>query len=208
MFFLLIFRQRARPDRFGCSLRFIGSVNYGASTGGMWNLAGDASGGPLLPGSNSCGSPGCRPIITINSDGSYAYNQECKRCTLSSTLFRNAEALKWKQVYSIAQTSKAVIPKDAGGPFGQRIGVSIGGDLGWALVVAAYVTDRTSSSDYLRYSLVILNWWVYSSLSACGKLMVGTIGTTIRPLPLTLSLSRRRSSSEACRRILVPYRSA
>lgn len=60
-------------------------------------------------------------------------------------------------VYSMAQASKAIIPKDAGGPFGQRIGVSVGGSLSWALRVGAYVTGRVSSSDWLRYSIVVMN---------------------------------------------------
>ena len=60
-------------------------------------------------------------------------------------------------VYSMAQLSKAIIPKDAGGPFAQRIGVTIGGSQGWALRVGAYVTRRASSSDWLRYSIVVLN---------------------------------------------------
>lgn len=57
----------------------------------------------------------------------------------------------------MAQASKAIIPKDAGGPYGQRIGVSVGGSLNWALRVGAYVTHRVSSADWLRYSLVVLN---------------------------------------------------
>ena len=65
-------------------------------------------------------------------------------------------------VYSMAQASKAIIPKDAGGPFGQRIGVSVGGSVGWALRVGAYVTGRSSSSDWLRYSIVVMN---------CGSLL-------------------------------------
>jgi hypothetical protein len=57
----------------------------------------------------------------------------------------------------MAQASKAVIPKDNGGPFGQRIGVSVGGSLSWALRVSAFVTGRVSSSDWDRYSIVVLN---------------------------------------------------
>ena len=60
-------------------------------------------------------------------------------------------------VYSMAQASKAIIPKDVGGPFGSRIGVSVSGSLGWALRVGAYVTGRVSSSDWLRYSIVVMN---------------------------------------------------
>jgi hypothetical protein len=57
----------------------------------------------------------------------------------------------------MAQASRAIIPKDPGGPFGQRIGVTVGGSLNWALRVGAYATGRTSSEPK-RYSLVVLNW--------------------------------------------------
>ncbi|KAE9400866.1 glucan endo-1,6-beta-glucosidase [Gymnopus androsaceus JB14] len=55
-------------------------------------------------------------------------------------------------------TWSAIIPKDVGGPFGQRIDVSVGGELSWALIVGAYVTGRVSPTDWPRYSLVVLNW--------------------------------------------------
>jgi hypothetical protein len=58
----------------------------------------------------------------------------------------------------MAQASKAIVPKDTNGPFGQRIGVTVGGNLDWALVVGAYVTGRVNPSDWSRYSLVVLNW--------------------------------------------------
>jgi len=102
----------------------------------MWNVASQSDGGPKLPGTTSCGGKGCRPIVTINSNGTYALNQE---------------------FYSMAQASKAIIPKDSGGPWAKRIGVSVGGLLNWALVVGAYVTERVNSSNWNRYSLVILN---------------------------------------------------
>lgn len=57
----------------------------------------------------------------------------------------------------MAQASKAVLPKDSGGPFGQRIGVNVGGSLSWALRVSAFVTGRASSSDWDRFSVVVLN---------------------------------------------------
>ncbi|KAJ7601883.1 hypothetical protein DFH06DRAFT_918265, partial [Mycena polygramma] len=50
--------------------------------------------------------------------------------------------------YSMAQASKAIIPVDAGGPWGKRIGVSVQGGLGWALRVGAYSTKRVSSTDW------------------------------------------------------------
>ncbi|KAF8172956.1 glycoside hydrolase family 30 protein [Mycena galopus ATCC 62051] len=115
---------------------WIGSLENFAEVGLMYNLALDGNGNPLLPGTNSCGG-GCRPIVTVNSDGSFSYNQE---------------------FYSLAQASKAIIPKDAGGPWGQRIGVSVQGSLDWALRVGAYSTKRLSSTDYNRYTLVVMNW--------------------------------------------------
>ncbi|GLB39557.1 putative glycosyl hydrolase 30 family protein [Lyophyllum shimeji] len=115
---------------------WIGSVEHNAKAGLMWNLALDGSGNPRFPGTPSCNS-GCRPLATVNSDGSYSLNQE---------------------FYSMAQVSKAVYPKDADGPYGQRIGVSVDGNLGWALRVGAFVTRRVNSADWPRYSLVVLNW--------------------------------------------------
>lgn len=104
----------------------------------MWNLALDGTGGPVLPGSDSCGG-GCRGVVQINSGGTWSVNQE---------------------FYAMAQASKAILPRDSGGPWGQRIGVSVGGSLDWALVVGAYVTGRTSSTEWNRYSIVVLNWYV------------------------------------------------
>ena len=51
--------------------------------------------------------------------------------------------------------SKGTIPKDKGGPSAQRICASVGGNSN--LVVSAFVTKRVSSSDWWRYSLVVLN---------------------------------------------------
>ena len=50
----------------------------------MWNFALDGNGNPKLPGTDSCGTP-CRPVVTINSDGSYSYNQECTSSSSSSS---------------------------------------------------------------------------------------------------------------------------
>lgn len=52
--------------------------NVQTHQGLMWNIALDGSGNPKLPGTNSCGGAGCRPLVTVNSDGSYSPNQECK----------------------------------------------------------------------------------------------------------------------------------
>ncbi|KAJ7717570.1 glucan endo-1,6-beta-glucosidase [Mycena metata] len=115
---------------------FVGAVTQNSRAVLMWNIALD-SGTPKLPGTTSCGGAGCRSIAQVNLDGSYSLNQE---------------------FYSMAQASKAIIPKDVGGPWGQRIGVTVGGSLNWALIVGAYVTGRVNPSDWLRYSLVVLNW--------------------------------------------------
>ncbi|KAI5121488.1 hypothetical protein M0805_003943 [Coniferiporia weirii] len=115
---------------------FIGAITYNAHSALMWNLALDGSGHPILPTTTSCGG-GCRGVVQINSDGSWSVNQE------------------W---YSMAQASKGILPRDVGGPWGKRVGVSVGGSMDWALIVGAYVTGRVSSTDWDRYSLVVLNW--------------------------------------------------
>jgi len=57
-------------------------------------------------------------------------------------------------VYGLAQANKAILPRDAGGPWGQRIDVSVSGSDAWGLVVSAYQTRRNNQSDWNRYSLV------------------------------------------------------
>lgn len=121
----------------------------------MWNLALDGNGQPMLPGTNSC-SPPCRPVAAVNSDGSWSVNQECASSAFSPQLPKKLTRLR--AVYAMAQASKAILPRDAGGPFGRRIGVSLGGSQNWALRVSAFVTGRANSNDWLRYSLVVLNW--------------------------------------------------
>ncbi|KAI0030453.1 glycoside hydrolase [Vararia minispora EC-137] len=123
------------------SYSMIGSIEHNSHSGMMWNIALDGTGNPKLPGTTSCGGstgPGCRPIVTVNSDGS----------------------LHWRLDYSMAQASRGILPRDAGGPFGIRIGVSVGGELNWALRVGAYVTKRNTGNpnEWWRYSLVVLNW--------------------------------------------------
>ncbi|KAJ7854644.1 glycoside hydrolase family 30 protein [Mycena leptocephala] len=130
---------------------WIGSLEHYASVGLMFNLALDGNGLPSLPGTNSCSSS-CRGIVTVNSDGSFALR--------------------------LAQASKAIIPKDAGGPWGRRIGVSVQGSLGWALRVGAYSTKRLSSTDWNRYSLVVMNWDDSAS-------------TTWNPVPVTATIEFR-----------------
>ncbi|KAJ6449146.1 glycoside hydrolase family 30 protein [Mycena vitilis] len=135
---------------------WIGSLEHWASVGLMYNIALDGSGNPVLPGTNSCVG-GCRGIVTVNGDGSFSYNQE---------------------FYSMAQASKAIIPVDAGGPWGKRIGVSVQGGLGWALRVGAYSTKRVSSTDWNRYSLVVMNWDDNSA-------------TSWNPIPVTATIEFR-----------------
>ncbi|KAJ7142496.1 glucan endo-1,6-beta-glucosidase [Mycena epipterygia] len=143
---------------------WIGSLEHNSQSGLMFNIALDANGNPMLPGTNSCGS-GCRAIVTVNDDGSYAFNQECKSFTLIP-------------YYALSQASKAILPKDDGGPWGQRIKVSVGGSLSWALRVGAYATGRASSSDWTRYALVVMNW--YDNASSGGD-----------PVPVTATIEFR-----------------
>jgi hypothetical protein len=80
-------------------------------------------------------------------------------------------------VYAMAHASRAVIPKDPGGPFAQRIGVTVGGSTNWALRVGAYQTGRANPSDPKQYTIVVLNWFVvvcrrpfiYQPYCACGQ---------------------------------------
>lgn len=123
----------------------------------MWNIALDGGGNPKLPGTDSCNGPGCRPLVTINTDGSFELNQECTSCDFFICPIFNIHYSWISKVYAMAQASKAVIPKDIGGPFGQRIGVNVGGSLSWALRVSAFMTGRVSSSDWDRFSIVVLN---------------------------------------------------
>ncbi|KAI0027735.1 glycoside hydrolase [Vararia minispora EC-137] len=134
-----------------------GAIEHNARTALLWNIALDGNGNPHLPSQTPCGSAGCRPIATVNSDGSYSVNQE---------------------YYNLAQASRAVLPRDVGGPFGQRIAVSLGGGLSWALRVTAFVTGRTNPSDWRRYSLVVLNWDDSAS-------------TTWNPQPVTATIEFR-----------------
>lgn len=116
---------------------WIGSVERFSRTGLMWNIALDGSGNPKFPGTDSCGGPGCRPIVTVNGDGSYSFNQE---------------------FYAMAQASKAILPQDAGGPFGQRVATTVKGGKAWALRVSGFATKRVSGSDWARYSIVVMNY--------------------------------------------------
>ncbi|KAJ3555934.1 hypothetical protein NM688_g2300 [Phlebia brevispora] len=115
---------------------YIGALEHNSHNALMWNLVLDPNGWPELPSSGSCRNPSCRGIVTM-SGTSWTVNQE---------------------FYAMAQASKAIVPKDVNGPWGKRIGVTVGGSLSWALRVGAYVTGRVNPSDWLRYSIVVLNW--------------------------------------------------
>ncbi|KAF7340532.1 Glycoside hydrolase family 30 protein [Mycena sanguinolenta] len=117
---------------------WIGSLENFAGVGLMYNLALDGNGLPILPGTNSCGGG-------VSVRGPFVPAE----CQLS---------FGGVIVYSMAQASKAIIPKDPGGPWGQRIKVSVQGSLAWALRVGAYSTKRLSSTDWNRYTLVVMNW--------------------------------------------------
>ncbi|KAJ7500442.1 glycoside hydrolase family 30 protein [Mycena galericulata] len=113
---------------------FIGTIEHHAQNALMWNLIS----GEELPGSTSCqgtdGKPNaCRAVVTLSKNGTYVLNQE---------------------YYSIAQAARAVIPRDAGGPFGRLIKSTVTPD---NLRVNAYATGRASTADPTRYSLHVLN---------------------------------------------------
>lgn len=58
----------------------------------------------------------------------------------------------------MAHASKAIIPRDTGGPWGRRIGVNVGGGSASNLRVTAFETARSDSSLRSRYSIVAMNW--------------------------------------------------
>ncbi|KAF8517702.1 glycoside hydrolase superfamily [Hysterangium stoloniferum] len=134
--------------------RFIGGPENWSRSAMMWNYALDSNGQPKLPGTNSCGGSGCRGVVTIPGDGGYDLNEE---------------------YYVMAQTSRAVLPKDPGGPFAQRIGVTVGGSHNWALRVGAYSTRRAKSTDPKRWTIVVLNWNDQSN----GKWKPTSVSSTI-----------------------------
>lgn len=160
----------------------------------MWNIAADANGNPKLPGTNSCGGAGCRPLVTVNGDGSYTLNQECN--IVSLFFLSRTISNFYLVVYSMAQASKAIIPIDPAGPFGQRIGVSVGGPLNWALRVGVYVISRVSSSDWSQFSIVVMN---------CKFSRWESLGNNVfvkGPTEKILCQSLLQSNSEGCRRVM------
>ncbi|KAL4251921.1 glycosyl hydrolase 30 family protein [Abortiporus biennis] len=111
---------------------YIGAVLHGARAALEWNLVLDENGKPELPLSKSCGTP-CRGIVTLQG----------KEWTLN------------QEYYGLAHASKSILPKDQNGPFGTRIAVSTSGSKN--LVVNAFVTGRVKSTDWQRYSIIVLN---------------------------------------------------
>lgn len=107
---------------------WIGAIEHNSHSGLMWNLALDGSGDPKLPGTNSCGGPGCRGIVTINSDGSYELNEECEFPLLRTWMTPKVTIRVGCADYSMAQASRAILPRDSGGEvltsFSCRIGDS------------------------------------------------------------------------------------
>uniref|UniRef100_D8Q9M6 Glycoside hydrolase family 30 protein n=1 Tax=Schizophyllum commune (strain H4-8 / FGSC 9210) TaxID=578458 RepID=D8Q9M6_SCHCM len=116
---------------------FVDALKHHAMASLYWNLALDENGGPQLDGASSCDHEGgCTGLVEVKSNGTYVLR---------------------RQYYALAQLSRAILPKDAGGPFGKRIGVSVTGDQSWALVVGAFLTERGVANEPSRYSLVVLN---------------------------------------------------
>ena len=120
----------------------------------MWNIALDDNGEPLLPGTSSCQNPFCRGVVTI-SGGSYTLNEECG--DYAHPLFVLRAKVVSLVVYTMAQASRAITPKDPGGPWGQRVGVNVTGSNSWNLQATAFVTKKNNPSDWWRYSIVVLN---------------------------------------------------
>lgn len=165
---------------------FIGAVEHGARTAMMWNLVADSAGNPKLPGTDSCGN-GCRGIVTVNGDGTWSFNQE---------------------YYAMAQASIATIPRDQGGPSASRIGVTVEGSNSAALRVMAYRTERVSSTDQPRFSLVVMNWNDSSGSSFRPRDVTATIefrgqrATYAFPVGVTTLSWYARTSPDQTRRIL------
>jgi len=83
----------------------------------------------------------------------YYLNEECK-CARHSPL----ALIENHADYLLAHSSRIVIPRDSGGGFGSRIGVSVSGTLSWTLNVQAYMIPRNTSTAPAKYGLVVINW--------------------------------------------------
>jgi hypothetical protein len=76
----------------------------------------------------------------------------------------------------MAHAQKAVLPKDVGGPRGKRLGVSVGGNMGWGLRVGAYVTGRASSTDWCTCGI----WIAHSFLTHYPQTATASSCSTVR----------------------------
>ena len=76
----------------------------------------------------------------------------------------------------MAQASRAITPKDPGGPWGQSIGVNVTGSDALTVRVTAFVTKRKNPSDWWRYSIVVLNWYVSAMLRFCDAKKITVTG--------------------------------
>jgi len=115
---------------------WIGAPNNWASIAAMWSLAAQPDGGPLLPGTTSCGQ-GCRGVVNVYNNVTWSANQE---------------------FFGIAHASKAVIPRDSKGQWAERIDTVVKGPQNDTIIVTAYQTPASNSADFNRYSLVVLNF--------------------------------------------------
>ncbi|KAG5219561.1 glycoside hydrolase family protein [Salix suchowensis] len=113
-------------------------------------------GNPKLPGTSSCGGPGCRAIVTVNSDGSYSVNQECMFFRYHETQTQLQHGRPEYVLSSLCHGSSLQSDSSTGlrRTLGKRVGVSVGGSLGSGLRVSAFVTGRANPNDWERYSLV------------------------------------------------------
>jgi hypothetical protein len=99
-------------------------------------------------------------------------------------------------VYGLAQANKAVLPRDAGGPWGQRMGVSVGGSESWSLVVSAYQTMRNNPSDWNRYSLVrVCAYWLrkVAFFNRFHKVVMNWADSTTNPVQTTIEFRGKQA---------------
>lgn len=104
----------------------------------------------------------------------WSLNEECQCCCYSHLLHHSTGPVD----YLLAHSSRIVIPRDSGGQFATRIGVTVNGTFNWALDVQAYATPRLSSSDPPKYGIVVINWY-------------DNAATTWDPIPVNATIAFR-----------------